>query len=363
MPATKSRSRQAKESGGPCKVQVHTEWDPLEEVIVGIADGARVPRPDVGLFAIDYADVCRRPEDIPSGPYDPQVIDEANEDLDGLVKVLEQAGVTVRRPQATDPARPFGTPDWASDGEYNYCPRDVLLFIGDLMIEAPMTLRSRYFEPFAYRHLLTEYFESGGRWISAPKPQLPDETYRANPQDGRFIQDREPIFDAANVLRIGRDILYLVSRSGNPLGCRWLQRVLGDDYRVHPVEGVYDGTHIDSTITLVRPGLVVLNPDRVRPDTVPSVFRHWDIIWSPPMVDTAPPGRHARGSVWQGMNFIMINPELAVIDDRQTALIREVEKYGIDVIPLQIRHARTLSGGFHCVTLDVRRRGPLEDYR
>lgn len=37
-------------------VEVHNEWDPLEEMIVGIAHGARVPRPDRGLFALDYSE-------------------------------------------------------------------------------------------------------------------------------------------------------------------------------------------------------------------------------------------------------------------------------------------------------------------
>ncbi len=348
---------------GESKVSVHNEWDPLEEVVVGVADGARIPRPDRGLYAIDYADVYARPGDIPSGPYDPQVIAEANEDLEGLKKALEREGVTVRRPRASDHGRTFGTPEWTSDGEYNYCPRDVLLFVGDLMIETPMTLRSRYFEPFAYRDLLVEYFRSGARWVSAPKPELRDETYAIRPADGRYIGEAEPIFDAANVLRLGEDLLYLVSRSGNYLGLEWLRRTLGPDYRVHAVEGVYDGTHIDSTITPIRPGLVLLNPERVKQDAVPDIFKSWDIIWAPDMVDTARPGFYPRGSVWQGMNFFMVRPDLAVIDAQQTDLIRAVEKHGVDVLALNVRHARTLSGGFHCVTLDVRRRGGLEDYR
>jgi glycine amidinotransferase len=108
---------------------------------------------------------------------------------------------------------------------------------------------------------------------------------------------------------------------------------------------------------------VVLNPERVKQDAVPHIFKSWDIIWAPDMVDTARPGFYPRGSVWQGMNFFMVRPDLAVIDAQQTDLIRAVEKHGVDVLALNIRHARTLSGGFHCVTLDVRRRGGLEDYR
>lgn len=344
-------------------VNVHNEWDPLEEMIVGIADGARVPSPDRGLFALDYRANVASEEDIPTGPYSPRTIMEATEDLERFVELLTQEGVVVRRPSVTDHARPFGTPDWRTDGEYNYCPRDVLLPIGQTIIETPMALRSRYFEPFAYREILIEYLESGANWISAPKPRLLDDTYNVPPDRWQSeLNDHEPIFDAANILRVGKDILYLISCSGNALGGRWLRRVLGDEYRVHPVEGVYQGTHIDTTIALIRPGLVVLNPERIKPDQVPGIFDSWTIIWSPEMVDTGYQWSYPRASIWQGMNLVMIRPDLAVVNELQLPLIRELERHGVDVAPLPMRHARSLSGGFHCVSVDVRRSGTLEDY-
>jgi N-dimethylarginine dimethylaminohydrolase len=343
-------------------VNVHNEWDPLEEIIVGIAEGARVPSPDRGLFAIDYSEYVNDATDVPTGSYARRVMDEAQEDIDLFAATLEAQGVIVRRPAPSDRARPFGTPDWTTDGYNDYCPRDVLLTVGSTIIEAPMALRARYFEAFAYRELLLEYFESGARWISAPKPQLPDGSYDVEPGVGPILSNLEPVFDAANVLRVGRDILYLVSCSGNMLGCEWLQRTLGSEYRVHPIRGVYTGTHLDSTIALVRPGLVVLNPERIREHQIPEVLRGWDVIWCPTPVDTGWVGRYPRASIWQGMNFIMVNPELAVVNELQLPLIRVLERHGIDVLPLPTRHARTLSGGLHCVSLDVRRTGSLEDY-
>lgn len=343
-------------------VSVYNEWDPLEEMIVGIATGARVPSSDRGLFALDYCANVNAPEDIPTGSYSARVIEEAQADLEQFAEFLRDAGVTVRRPAVTDHSRRFGSPDWTADGEYNYCPRDLLLPIGQTIIETPMALRTRFFEPLAYREILLDYFESGANWISAPKPRLLDDTYNVRPEHGSALNNFEPIFDAANVLRLGRDILYQVSCSGNRKGLTWLRRVLGDEYRVHAVEGVYEGTHLDTSITLVRPGLVVLCPERIKPEQVPSVFKGWDIIWCPDMTDTGYDWSYPRASIWQGMNFIMVNPDLAVVNDQQLALIRELESHGVTVAPLPMRQARSLSGGFHCVSVDVRRRGTLEDY-
>ncbi|MCW7550954.1 hypothetical protein OO184_24260 [Photorhabdus sp. APURE] len=56
-------------------------------------------------------------------------------------------------------------------------PRDVLLVIGDDIIECPLVWRSRYFETAAYKTLLKDYFKQGAKWSSGPKPQLIDEQY------------------------------------------------------------------------------------------------------------------------------------------------------------------------------------------
>ena len=42
---------------------------------------------------------------------------------------------------------------------------------------------------------------------------------------------------------MGKDLIYLVSGSGNYLGAKWLQSVLGDEYRVHTTEGIYRSAH------------------------------------------------------------------------------------------------------------------------
>ncbi len=62
------------------------------------------------------------------------------------------------------------------------------------------------------------------------------------------------------------------------------------------------------------------------------------------------------------MNLFGINPNLVVVDGDQTALIRLLEKQGLDVIRLKLRHSKTLGGGYHCITLDVRRTGTLQRY-
>lgn len=342
-------------------VDVHTEWDPLEEIVVGTMAGARVPVADRSLIATEYPDMD--PAEIPSGPYPAHVVEQTEAELEELTAILTGLGVKVRRPGGRDHKAVLATPDWSTDGFYDYCPRDGFLAVGDSIIESPMVLRARWLEGFAYKDLFLEYLESGARWLSAPKPQLADDMYEPTAPPGKRLRNLEPVFDAANVLRFGTDLLYQISDSGNALGARWLQALLGDRYTVHACEGLYTSTHIDSTIVPLRPGLVLINPARVNDTNMPDFLRGWDRIVCPELVDTGYLGDHPKSSVWIGMNFLVVAPGKAIVDKRQVGLIRVLEQHGVEVIPAQLTHSRTLGGGFHCVTLDVRRRGELATYR
>ena len=95
-------------------------------------------------------------------------------------------------------------------------------------------------------------------------------------------------------------------------------------------------------------------------------MKQWEVIYSPPMESTGKQDTDylskSIGSAWIDMNLLSINPNLVVVDRDQTELIKLLEKKGPDVVPLKLRHSRMLGGGFHCVTLDIRRTGTLQRY-
>jgi N-dimethylarginine dimethylaminohydrolase len=339
------------------------EWDPLEEVIVGNPLQARFPTADPSTQLAEYPG--RPLEDIPQGAFPQWIVEETEEDLNTFVEVLEQCGVTVKRPETWPHGEKFSTIHWQTRGFYNYCPRDIMLVIGDQIIETPNVIRSRAQESFSYRSMMVDYLKSGARWYSAPRPMLLDALFDVDPAKPTPRND-EPAFDAANVLRLGRDLIYLVSGTGNELGGQWLQTILGEEFRVHYLKDVYYGSHIDSTFVALRPGLVLCSPARVNDDTLPEILRQWEVIYSPPMENTDGFDedylRKSIGSQWIDMNIFSINPDLVVVDRDQTALIRLLEHKGLDVIPLKLRHSKMLGGGFHCITLDMRRRGTMQRY-
>jgi N-dimethylarginine dimethylaminohydrolase len=348
------------------KISSHNHWDPLEEIVVGIADHARVPTVDRSTMSMSYTNHPMELIKPLEGAYPQWLIDEANEDMNELADMLKKLGVKVHRPKPVNHSVEFSTPEWKTTGWYTWCPRDLLLPLDNLIIETPSACRARYFETRAYRDIMMSAINDGTEWIAAPKPILPDESYQFEDIDGKpSLTNLEPVFDAPNCVRMGKDILFQISNTGNHWGLQWLKNVLEPrGYRIHPAEHIYSYGHFDSTIIPLRAGLVLLNSSRVTPENCPKIFEKWDKIWFDDCVvqGSKVPGGVAPCSPYIGMNILSVNPNTIVCDSTQEPLMRELNKHGIDSIPVRFRHAMTLSGGIHCATLDLRRKGTLEDY-
>ncbi|MEO9874207.1 MAG: amidinotransferase [Anderseniella sp.] len=361
----------ARETVSP--VNSYNEWDPLEEVMVGRLEGAVIPSnhpvvtcnvPGVtgklfGLFAgMKYPGIM-------TGP--------AQEELDGFVELLESLDIKVVRPDAVNYRSKLQTPQFKSRGFCNTCPRDSMIVVGDEIIETPMAWPCRYFETHSYRKLLKDYFRRGARWTSAPKPELADELFEqdyAIPEYGEevryVINEWEPVFDAADFVRCGRDIFVIKSNVTNEMGIQWLQRHLGSKFRIHTLRGKCpQPMHIDTTFMPLAPGKVLINPEYIDADGLPDMFRNWDILVAPepdPIVGDRMLELTSMCGKWLSMNVMMIDEKRVICEKHHVGMIKALEGWGFEPIPCSFLHYAPFGGAFHCATLDIRRRGGLEDY-
>ncbi len=62
------------------------------------------------------------------------------------------------------------------------------------------------------------------------------------------------------------------------------------------------------------------------------------------------------------MNFLVIDPNTVCVEASETPMIEELEKHGIEVIPVPFYDVVMFGGCLHCGTADVYREGTLEDY-
>jgi len=387
------------------KINSHNEWDKIREVIVGTAEQMPIGLEFSPLKPVSE-DLFSKAMLIAKKAVPDWYKEEVNEDLNGLCKILTEFGAKVFRPKPYGNGKLFCTPDWCSTGEDIYNVRDLHLVVGDKVIVSPSSAKFRYFEPTSFNDIWYHYFDEGFNWITAPKPKLKGEYLLPYYEKGKEIITEEDIlhsklgggliekhsrlaedeilFDAANVMRLGRDLIYLVSSTGNYKGAKWLQNVLGEEYRVH-VTSTYRSSHLDSTILPLRPGLVLLNGARINKKNCPDILNSWEQIYFNDMAPTpsaevdfqknvrnkvyeelkelgVESNLNEMSSPWAGLNVLMLDPNTVLVQSQQIKLIKELESRKFTVIPVQMRHCYTMLGCLHCSTLDTVRDSKLENY-
>ena len=355
------------------------EWDQLKHVIVGKVDYANIPPMEPALepkISKDSGMIGSH------GPRPIESIEKANLQLENFVKILNSLNITVDRPEPIDFSQSIQTPDWFNDGMFGCMPpRDVILTVGNEMLEAPMSYRCRWFEYLAYRPLLEKYYkeDKNMRWESAPKPRLTDSSYKSNylpdgiTEEERYkkienrdmiLTEKEPLFDAAEILRFGKDLFYHNNFTSNLSGLDWLQRHF-PNHRVHQINlpGDLIPTHIDACLTPIKPGLMIINPNRKLSSEQKEIFdkNKWEIHEAAPSIHNTPPPM-CYSSIWLSMNVLIINPKTICVEASEEKMIKQMEGFGMEVIPVPFRDAYAFGGSLHCATTDVYRDGECEDY-
>ena len=359
------------------------EWDPLKHVIVGVASGTMVQAPEPAIQR-DWPEYG-----FPNGNWGPlpdEIVAKADEQLDNLADVLEKRGIRVDRPTPLDFSQQVQTPDWVQDSMFGCMPpRDVLLPIGNEILETTMAYRSRWYEYLCYRPLLEQYYKEDPnfRWESVPKSRFSDDTYQSVDFWSEFnrltveeqlerntanktwnLTEKEPILEAATVARFGQDLFVQPSTVTNRSGIEWMRRHF-PNHRVHEVS-FKDPTpiHIDATFVPLRPGLVLNNREK-KPlqQGLYELFEKndWEIVEcvKPAHTDMA---KLSWCTPYISMNILMLDENTVCVEEHETDQMEQFYALGFEVIPVPFWEVSPCGGGLHCATLDVYRDGTLQDY-
>jgi N-dimethylarginine dimethylaminohydrolase len=302
------------------KVSTKNEYDQLKSVIVGRVENFKWPDDDsefdqaISRSTYHESLAYKTPPDY--------VIQETLEDLDRFCTIMEDRGIEVCR-SVIDKAH------------WSYSARDILLTVGNKVIQCPTPFASRAKELELYPFLKDAECDI----IEAPMP----------------LKKQDPMFDAANVLKMDDKLLYSVSHSANGAGADWLQQQVGTEFEVIKWRVVeHEITHIDSTILSLNKNTILVNASRVKQHQLPRFMRDYKKIW---VDDVVPRDFHQfpYASKWIGMNVFSLDPETIVVDEIQTDLIEKLQANGFKIITTPMRQSRTLGGGLHCVTCDLER--------
>ncbi|MCI5058132.1 MAG: hypothetical protein MRY83_18615, partial [Flavobacteriales bacterium] len=259
------------------KLNSFNEWDPLKEVIVGSAKNYISHDRDLSfdiffhenLFRSDWAyprlyNIKNSQTSSRNWSIKQRYVEELNEDVENLAETLRNLGIKVLRPiELPFNAQPIRGFDWEAVPVPPLNVRDNTLILGDEIIETPPAIRSRYLETRLLAKLFRQYFESGARWTTMPRPSLTDCSFdlsyaRAtestlggptepieDPIPSPYDIGYEMILDGAQVIRLGKDLVVNIANENHKLAVDWLERHVRDRFRLHRVYKMSDN-HIDS---------------------------------------------------------------------------------------------------------------------
>ena len=310
------------------------------------------------------------------------ILDELEEDVNELSDALESLGVIVRRPEGIVRDGEITTPFWTTFQTPPLNVRDNTVIIGNTIVETSPHVRARYFENEYLKKIFFEKYQAGSKWICMPKASLAknsvvDEYHDicSDDMEKYFVEGDgvinlesdhpQMIFDGAQCIRFGKDILVNVSSESHRVGYEWIKRHTAEDLRWHVVDKMADN-HIDSILLPLKPGVLLLRDKSFR-TKLPDFLHSWEILIPPePREDHFPSysGTNINiSSKFIDMNILSVDEKTVVVNKLYPELCDYLEKKGFDVVPVRHRHRRYFGGGFHCFTLDLSRNGGMEDYR
>lgn len=362
-------------------VNIFTEWGNLKEIIVGDFTNFSFPKDEESQdlsFTSFYNDNIfhkmrmnlRYKLNVYAtevNTYAEQIEQEREEDLLSFCEILKKEDIVVKRPSKLEKIQEIKTPNWTNVTSPCGNIRDQFFIIDNDIIETSPLIRSRYFENDLIKHHLLEYFKKGSKWTCSPKPLMLEESF-----DRSYFSENLPncdeskfeiMFDGAQCLKFGQDILFNVANINHELGAIWLQRHLGDKFNVIQVK--ITDNHLDGMMMPIRPGLLLMKGEMIKKrHLLPKELQKWDYIEFEDYDNNEyeNDARFTLASSGINCNVLPLSEDKVIVNIVAKNAIKKLESYGITPIPVQLRHSRLYSGGFHCSTLDTIRDEKLEKY-
>lgn len=279
------------------------------------------------------------------------------QDLDQIQQLLTAQGVTVRRP-VYDSIDKF-VDDRGMLKKPEICPRDTFLTVGQ-------TLLTPYGDTPAWQAVIDQYLQQGQSVVAGTNH----------------------VINGANVVRIGQDIV--IDTDVFDVDPASVDSTVFGGYRLHWEK---NGGHMDGCFAILRPGLVLANHyfdgyDRTLPGWH-RIFLNEPTYWSHRR--TPPPGSEYNGKFyaddvcfnqsfnrhvvehaqnWVGnytetyfeLNCLVLNEHNVIMLGHNQELERTLAEHDITVHWVPFRCRGFWDGGMHCITVDIRRQGTLQNY-
>jgi len=285
-----------------------------------------------------------------------QLTEITQTDLTVIQQKLESFGITVNRPHYTN------IDDFVnSNGQLEkpqITPRDNFVVVGNSLYGIDSQFA-------AWQSTVDRYQENAGSCV---------------------IRHTDRNINGANVVRVGYDIIIDRDNTNYEYQGEWPD---------HRVQVVSNGGHMDGCFAILRPGLIIANHYW---DEYETTFPGWDIIMlDDPTYGAAPSRGYAQqypvynGKFWDTtvgtnktfnhhiithaldwvgcytetyfeLNCLSIDEHHVMMLGYNAAIEQDLRKRSIEVIWVPFRARSFWDGAMHCLTVDIRRQGQIENY-
>ncbi len=327
-------------------VSVYDEYGELKDVIIGIA-----PEPDDPFFKLHPGDDYNtfswmKPETIKfvkevSGKSWKEsygdVYDKLVEEVEGLVQILKDRGVRVRRP------------DRLRDADRTYIhpmidqiwPRDCMCTAGENVIVSSLRIPWKRKQQFAFASIYMPMMADGKCfYFSAPQASM--DVYSTK-EVQKEVEGLSVLIDGGDFMPHGNEVFLGIGHGSNMLGAAFAQSVLGGRYKVHPIKMTPDSLHLDCAMSLLRPGLALICREWIKSE-LPESIRDWTFI------DVTP-----QEAASLGCNGLPLNPETALIGAQHKRIIKQVRAHKHEVIEVPYSVPSFMGGALRCSSQPILR--------
>jgi len=327
-------------------IKVNNTYDRLHEVVLGNLDKNILSIvPEEHFNKLEY------------------IFDCTIEDLNDIQKIFESLGITVHRPKFWDCTQTFTTPFYSMQGhKVPFTPRDHFLVLGDTLIEVTSWNKEAAFTSFYYRDLFVECFNKGSKWISMPIASHNPEYINTMDID-EDIPNNEPMMDAPNLVLYNDTIFVSNHGANNQIGIEWIKRHF-PQYKYINLSSNYFTGHLDSHFNIVAPGKILTWHPK---EHFPDYFENWTFIQLDKSYDTMLSASQKlldgriqdddfANTILSANSLVLDQDKLMMCStykDSNSNMIKEIEKYNIEIIWAPIRYSHFFNHGLTCITLDL----------
>ncbi len=325
----------------PFELGCHSEYGRLDAVVVGRTDGLRYPafNRNIRYLSGEIADVLSSAP--PGSSVDvresaPQLWEQLTEAVERVADTFTQHGVAVLRPRPFTPEERTYLDDLQQGASLLY-PADPVYVLGKHVIETCIRRPFRRKEAWATRTVLQPLIDADPdvRHVASPRAEL----------GGAGHEGAGPFLEGGDIIAVGQDVLCgNTDLTSNAAGSAWLRRYLEPfGYRVHPVAVTGTWLHLLGVMCVLREGLAMAYLPALG-GALPAPIADWEVIEITE--------EEARMLATVGMN---LDPRRHLIDARLERVIGELERHGMEPIPIDVEHLSAWGGAVRCVTLPISR--------